>query len=153
MLRTSDPRRMLPAREADVLRRSEEAPVKMNLSSCTLMLPKRATVQCGRMETNSLCGGCSRRCAWLSANGDSSCPPHRKSSLRPGLIGVWQRSTLPHYRSHRICQALRKDGRKSARRQDPDTLRRHNVSPGVWTVSRRCFHKLDEGGVAGLAVR
>src|SRR5258708_14844411 len=33
------------------------------------------------------------------------------------------------YRSHRICKAPRKDGRKSARRQDPDTLRRHNVSP------------------------
>ena len=38
-------------------------------------------------------------------------------------------SGIVHYRSHRICQALRKDGRKSARRQDPDTLRRHNVSP------------------------
>ena len=88
MLRTSDPRRMLSAREAGVLRRSEETPDKMNLSFCTLMLPKRATVQSGRKETNNLLEGCPRRCARLSANGDSSRPPHRKSSLCPGLIDV-----------------------------------------------------------------
>jgi hypothetical protein len=40
-------------------------------------------------------GGCSRRSTRLSARGNSSCPPHRKSSLCPGLLDVWQSSTLP----------------------------------------------------------
>lgn len=35
-----------------------------------------------------------------------------------------------HYRSHRICQALRKDGKKSIERQDHHGLQRYNIPLG-----------------------